>query len=53
MKTGLAFEKLVDEVKRQSEVKQDYLVHAANLQMESHGHPPILRLLDKDRKSVV
>ena len=46
MKTGLAFEKLVDEVKRQSEVKQDYLVHAANLQMESHGHPPILRLLD-------
>ena len=45
MKSGLSIDELSAEVLRQNSAKQDYLVKTGNLQMESFGGSPFLRLI--------
>lgn len=45
MKSGLTIDELSAEVLRQNSAKQDYLVKTGNLQMESFGGSPFLRLI--------
>lgn len=46
MKSGLTIDELSSEVLRQNLAKQDYLVKTGNLQMETFGGVPLLRLID-------
>lgn len=48
MKTGITMEQMAVEVTRQFQAKQDYLVKAGNIRMETYGGDPVLRLLDED-----
>ena len=45
MKKGLTLEALCQEIKRQDEAKQDYLVQSGCLMMESFGGSPVLRVI--------
>lgn len=47
MKTGLAIEDLVSEIVRQKDCKEDYIVNANRLAMESFGTDIFLRVLDE------
>lgn len=53
MKSGLTIDELSTEVLRQNSAKQDYLVKTGNLQMESFGGSPYLRLIGDDDVDLV
>lgn len=53
MKSGLSIDELSAEVLRQNSAKQDYLVKTGNLQMESFGGSPYLRLIGDDDVDLV
>lgn len=53
MKSGLTIDELSAEVLRQNQSKQDYLVKTSNLQMESFGGSPLLRLIDDNDVDLV
>ena len=53
MKSGLSIDELSAEVLRQNSAKQDYLVKTGNLQMESFGGNPYLRLIGDDDVDLV
>ena len=47
MKEGLTLDALGQELMRQNEVKQDYLVKSGRMRMDAYGEVPVIRVLDE------
>lgn len=48
MKSGLTIEQLAEEILRQKNAKEDYIVNTSRLRMEPGGNDVLLRVLDSD-----
>ncbi len=48
MKSGLTITEMAAEIERQAAAKADYLVNPLNMEMDSTGRVPMLRVIEKD-----
>ncbi len=53
MKAGMTIEEMAEEIMRQSQAKEDYIVHTSHLEAEPYDSGVVLRLLGNDGADIV